>query len=246
MVELISREEHEKLYLQLYEVLKRKIESGEWSPGTQIPTEKQLCKIFNVSRITVRNALLELVRQGYLIRQQGKGTFVSKNLPTEGLMMTTFFKKLWIEDESRLNKRVLAKTVIMPVDGLSQELNISQDKHVIYIKILWQIGENPSILQESFIPVEVCPQLIEEDIEAQSLIELFEKKYSIKITKVDVYFEINSLNKEFAKVLKTNKGDPAILMIQKIFSGDTIVLLNKFYKKDDNNKFFITLQRKTI
>lgn len=246
MVELISREEHEKLYLQLFGILKKKIETEEWKVGTKIPTEEQLCKMFNVSRATVRNAILELVRQGYLIRQQGKGTFVSKSFVSEGLVMTTVFKKLWVEDESWFNKEILAKTVIMPVGSLSKELNIQENKHVIYIKILWFLQNSPTILQESFIPLNICPKLLEEDLENHSIIELFEKKYSIKITRVNNYLDIELLSKEIAKILQTSENSPAIVIRQEIFSGDTVVLLNKFYKKKDINKLFISFKRKAI
>ncbi|AIH04646.1 MULTISPECIES: GntR family transcriptional regulator [Thermodesulfobacterium] len=245
MVELISREEHEKLYLQIFEILKRKIEGGEWKPGSKIPTEEQLCKMFNVSRVTVRNAVLELVRHGYLIRKQGKGTFVRKNLVLEGLTMSTFLKTLWVEDESILSKKVIAKTVVMPIDGLHEELEIPENKHVIYVKVLWESEQGPSILQESFVPFSICPQLLEEDIENQSIIDLFEKKYSIKITKVYTFFEVFYLNKELADLLQTAEGSPVVLMKQKVFSGDTVVLLTHFYKKKDSTKLFLLLRRQT-
>jgi len=246
MVELISRDEHEKLYLQLFEILKRKIENGEWTSGMQIPTEEQLCKTFNVSRATVRNAVLELVRQGYLIRQQGKGTFVSRSFISEGLIMTAVFKKLWVEDDSVFSKEVIAKTVMMPVSGLSVELGVPENRHVIYLKVLWESNKEPSILQESFIPFNICPQLLEEDIETQSIIDLFDKKYSIKITSVHNFFEIFYLNKELAQSLQIAEGSPVILMTQKVFSGDTVILLNKFYKRSDSNKLFIAFQRKAL
>lgn len=246
MVELISRDEHEKLYLQLFDILKKKIENKEWASGVQIPTEDQLCKMFNVSRATVRNAVLELVRQGYLIRQQGKGTFVSNNYISEGLIMTTVFKKLWVENESLYSKEVLAKTVIMPVGDLSKELQIPENRHVIYLKVRWLIDNKPSILQESFIPFNICPHLLEEDLENQSIIDLFEKKYSIKTTKVLNYFDLSILNKEIAQSLQVSENTYAIEMLQKVFSGDTVVLLSKFYKKSDENKLFIAFQRKAL
>ncbi len=246
MIELLSRGEHEKLYMQLFEILKRKIENKEWPTGTQIPTEEQLCKMFNVSRATVRNAVLELVRQGYLVRQQGKGTFVSKSYVSEGLIMIAVFKKLWVEDDSLYSKEILAKTVMMPIEGLAKELNIPENKHVIYIKALWLFKKDPSILQESFIPLSICPKILEEDLSSQSIIDLLEKKYSIKTTDVHVYFNLVSLNKEMAQPLQIPEGSPAIFMIQKVFSGDTIILLNKFYKKGDDSKLFIAFQRKAL
>lgn len=244
MVELISRDEHEKLYLQLYEILKKKIENHEWKPGTQIPTEEQLCNMFKVSRATVRNAILELVRQGYLIRQQGKGTFVNKDYIQNGIILTTILKSLWVKNETSYKKSVATKTAMMPLDNLSKELKIPENKHIIYIKILWFAEKNPSVIQESFIPLNICPQLLEEDLESQSIIDILEKKSNIKITKIHNYFELNLLNKEMALSFNLPENYPVILMTQKIFSGETVVLLNKIYKKDDTDKLFITFQRK--
>lgn len=246
MVELISRDEHEKLYLQLFEILKKKIENKEWTAGMQIPTEEQLCKIFNVSRATVRNAVLELVRQGYLIRQQGKGTFVNENFVSEGLMMNTVFKKLWVQDESKFKKEVLAKTVIMPLDDLVKELNIPPNRHVIYVKTKWSIKSEPSILQEAFIPLNICPQLLEEDLEKNSIIDVLEKNYSIKITKVLSYFDIATLDRELSRSFQMSEGDKVIRVAQKIFSGETVVFVNKLYKRDDEEKLFISLHRKAV
>ncbi|HHW20080.1 GntR family transcriptional regulator [Thermodesulfovibrio thiophilus] len=246
MDELINRDDHAKLYLQLYTILKKKIENQEWYSSMQIPTEEQLCRMFNVSRATVRNALMELVRQGYLIRQQGKGTFVSKNFISEDLIMATVFKKLWFENDSIFTEKIVAKTVMMPVGNLSNELNIPENKHVIYIKIIWFAEKDPTMIQESFIPFNICPQLIEENIGHQSIIELLEKKYNIKTTRVHNYFELIFLNKEVSSYFELEENFPAILMNQKVFSGDTVILVNKFYKKMDNHKIFIAFQRKAL
>ncbi len=73
----INRETPEKLYVQLYKILRGKIESGEWAVGTLMPTEKKICRIYEVSAATVRTAISHLARQGFLVRLQGKGTFVT-------------------------------------------------------------------------------------------------------------------------------------------------------------------------
>ncbi len=122
----INREDHQKLYLQLYEILKKKIESNEWQVGSQIPTEEDLCKMFDVSRVTVRTAVLELVRQGYLKRQQGKGTFIYKKIVSEGLTMFTNFREPMIEEGAALSSTVLARTVMIPIDDLNKIFNIPE------------------------------------------------------------------------------------------------------------------------
>ncbi|MGY4706656.1 extracellular solute-binding protein [Candidatus Bipolaricaulota sp. J31] len=66
------------LYLQIKEILKERIERGEYAPGERLPTEMELCEMFGVSRITVRQALNELAKEGLLYRQRGSGTYVNR------------------------------------------------------------------------------------------------------------------------------------------------------------------------
>lgn len=63
-------------YYQVYVTLRAWVRDGTYGPGAQIPTELELCKLFDVSRITIRKAIEDLVREGWLVRHQGRGTFV--------------------------------------------------------------------------------------------------------------------------------------------------------------------------
>lgn len=112
---------------------KKKIESKEWNVGSQIPTEDELCRIYGVSRVTVRAAISELVREGYLFHQQGKGTFVRKQISDE-LIMLTSFRELMLEPGIVFSTEVLAHTTMMPVGNISTLLDCPADKHIIYIK----------------------------------------------------------------------------------------------------------------
>lgn len=75
----VSRGNDEKLYSQLYKLLKNRILSGEWPAGTVIPSEKELCKMYGVSGATAKTSIAFLVKQGLLVRKQGKGTMVIGN-----------------------------------------------------------------------------------------------------------------------------------------------------------------------
>jgi DNA-binding GntR family transcriptional regulator len=245
-MELIDREDHQKLYMQLYEILRKKIESKEWAVGSQIPTEEDLCKMFSVSRATVRTAVMELVRQGYLRRQQGKGTFIFRNAVSEGLSMLTSLKELLLEEGVGYGSHVLARTVMMPVDGLHTKLGISEDKHVIYIKRLWTSGEKPVLLQEIYIPYHICPLLLEDDIEGVSLFDLFERKYGIKITKVDNFMETIRLEPDQSLLLESPKDSFALLLTQIFYSGDTLIMYMRSLKRQDRLQLLIELERKAV
>ena len=245
-MEHINREDHQKLYMQLYEIVKKKIESGEWTIGSQIPTEDEICKMFNVSRATVRTAILELVREGYLKRQQGKGTFIFRNVISEGLSMLTSFRESLFEESLHFSTSILARTVMMPVDDLDSKLDIPQDKHIIYIKRLRLIDNEPILLQESYVPYHICPLLLEDDIEHASLLDLFEKKYGIRITKIKNGIDIAYLNIDESRVLGLPENSAALLLTQYFYSGDTIFMYTRSVKRPDKFQISIELERKAI
>ncbi len=75
---LINKYSNEPLYCQLRSIIIRKIESGEYREDEKISSELELCKEYNISRPTVRQAISELTNNGYLYKVRGKGTFVAK------------------------------------------------------------------------------------------------------------------------------------------------------------------------
>lgn len=87
----IDREVRVPIYRQLKEIIKSKIEKGDFKPGTRIPTEYELCEIYDISRISVRQALTELANEGLLYRRPGQGTFVNheirKSVPSIRVML---------------------------------------------------------------------------------------------------------------------------------------------------------------
>jgi DNA-binding GntR family transcriptional regulator len=241
---LIDRGSHQKLYRQLLEIIKGKIESGEWLVGSQIPTEEELCKTYDVSKATVRSAILELVRQGYLMRQQGKGTFINKSTVSEGIAMQTSLKELMFEDEFSFKTKVIAHTVMMPIDDLDIRLDISPDKHVIYLKRLYLIEDEAILVQETYIPYHVCPLLLEDNIEDNSLFDIVEKKYGIKITKAKNYIDITFLNLNESVLLGLNEGATALLLQQYFYSGDTQIMYTRSVKRIDRINFHMEFERR--
>jgi GntR family transcriptional regulator, N-acetylglucosamine utilization regulator len=74
----INRDVPIPYYYQLEGLLREQVHAGRWEPGQQVPSEKQLCERYSVSRTTVRQAVGNLVQEGLLYHVKGKGTFVRK------------------------------------------------------------------------------------------------------------------------------------------------------------------------
>jgi len=241
---IINRDKPQKLYIQVFDNLKKKFESGELAVGSQIPVEEELCKIYGVSKATIRLAVLELVRQGYLMRQQGKGTFVCKRVIPEGLTMSASFKELMLEAGVSFTTSVLAQTVMMPVDDLDIKLAMPENRHIIYIKRLRAVDNEPVLLQEAFIPYHICPDIIKEDVANNSLFELFEKRYKITITKVKDYIEVTHSKKDEGELLGLSAGAPVLLLEQHFYSGDDQIMYMRTVKKPDRFRLFLEFEKK--
>ena len=223
--------------------MKKKIEDKEWSLGFRIPIEQELCNVFEVSRVTVRSAISVLVRQGYLIRQQGRGTFVSKKVISDKLTMFTTFGELMLEEDIDFSTDMLAQTIMMPVDDLADKLNVSGDKHIIYIKRLRKVDNKPILIQETYIPFHICPPLLEEDVRKNSLFELLERKHGIHLTGVRNYFDVKYLNADEGMLLDLSENSPALVLTQHFFSGETQIMYMRSIKRPNNFVFLIEFEK---
>ncbi|HEX8948423.1 MAG TPA: GntR family transcriptional regulator, partial [Dissulfurispiraceae bacterium] len=110
----IDRFNQEKLYLQLTRIFLEEIKSGGWETGRRILTEEELCKKYDVSKITVRQAISNLVSEGYLMKIQGKGTYVNSVLPMMGLAMKTRLTEDMFGKEVKVERVILFSGVKEP------------------------------------------------------------------------------------------------------------------------------------
>ena len=93
-------------YYQLTEIIRERVRSGEWPPGTPIPSERELCEQYGISRMTARQSLTELVTEGLLYREQGKGTYVGRPKIAQQLLRLTGFTEDMRAREQRPGARV--------------------------------------------------------------------------------------------------------------------------------------------
>jgi DNA-binding GntR family transcriptional regulator len=206
----IDRQSQQKLYVQVYSIIKDKIEKGEWPSATQIPTEDELCRAYDVSKATIRIALSELVRDGYLTRQQGKGTFVAFAMPNFGMAMKTSLTEDMCGKEVHARKEILVKGVKEPSEDIKTYLRINDS--IFYVMCKRIVEGNPAFLEESFFPLLIFPGIENEDICQSSFYKLAEKKSVKRISKVLQTIESTEIKGDAADILKVESGSPAILL----------------------------------
>lgn len=242
----IDRGSSQKLYSQLLEILKEKLESGEWPVDTQIPTEEELCRIYDVSKATVRQAMSDLAQRGYLRRLQGKGTFVCKRVIADDLGFFTSFREQMFEAGVDFSTKILVKTTTMLTEDLALNLEIPDDRHLIFLRRLRMVDGEPVLLEEAYLPFQICPGLLNDDIEHDSLFVLLTQKYGVQITKVKRYIGLTHLSPEEAELLELQEGAPALLHTQYFYAGEEQVMYSRAVKRPDRFQFFIELERKPV
>jgi DNA-binding GntR family transcriptional regulator len=145
------------LYHQIQHLIRHRIHSGLYPPGTQIPSEHDLCQELAVSRVTLREALRELVRENLLIKVQGKGTFVSSNPPKRltPVRYTGFLEEL----QERMRKLRVTDVEVLQTPATAElkaalKLNAATSELTL-IKRLRHIDNEPFSYTLNYLPSEI-------------------------------------------------------------------------------------------
>jgi GntR family transcriptional regulator len=170
------------LYYQLFQILKTQIDSGKLKPGDTIPTENELMDQYGISRATVRQAILQLVNDGYLRREKSKGTFVttppSKFRFIEGLRgFSAEMKQHGIVYESR----VIEKHIIAANEKVANRLAIPKGEDVFYMHRLRVVKNVPFLVDRHYVPYKLVPGIEAKLGDNISLYSILEREYKLSL-----------------------------------------------------------------
>lgn len=214
----VDRESPQKLYVQMYAIIKDRIKSREWAAGSQIPTEDELCTAFGVSKATVRMAIAELVRDGYLRKQQGKGTFVTRTHQNAGITMKTKLSEDMFGEGVCVKKELLVRELREPATDVRDALRT--DGRVYYILCKRTANGEAAYIEESFIPLYLANGINEQDVCRLPIYEVVQQSTDRKIHKVIQSVEIGAINGNAALILKAAEGTPALLLHRLLVDAD--------------------------
>ncbi len=200
-------------YYQLKEILKALIEENILSQGEQIPSENELCQRYEVSRTVVRQAINEMVYEGLLIRKKGKGTYVAKPKISGSLMQSLngFYKDMVVKD-LKTNSEVLDFSIVDAPRKIADRLQLEPGSKTFKIDRLRFVNDEPIVYVITYIPYDLCPNLINEDLANQSLYEVMDKKFNLRIYKSRRSIEAVGATEKNALLLGIETGAPLFLL----------------------------------
>ncbi len=170
------------IYYQLMQIIRSSIERGELNPGDSIPTEVKIMNKYGISRATVRQALLQLVNEGYIRRIKAKGTFVNSP-PARSRFIGTLkgFSEEMKQKGLPHSTRVLDNSIMPAPVRAAEKLQIASGGQVFYLKRLRFVQGDPVLIAESYLPAAICGGIEKENFEDISLYDLLENKYGLTL-----------------------------------------------------------------
>jgi len=230
------------LYIQIKEIIKNDILSGKFKAWEKIPTEKELCKLYNVSRITIQKALNVLMQEKMLVRKQGKGTFVTPFKLRRRLPKLYSFSEDMKELGLIPSSRVLEKKITKADEEMMTFLRLGpEERKITKIVRIRLANDEPVLIERTCIPYKLAPELINEDLEHGSLYTILSEKYGLILDHAEEVYEVTLAKGSEAKLLECEDPSPAFFITRVTYlkNGEPIELTRSIGRGD---KLRFTLQ----
>ena len=240
----IDRSSPLPLYFQVKQMILKRIEEEYAQPGSSLPGEKELEEQYGVSRITIRRALQELVDEGYIVRQPGKGSFVRQaKLQDRSAVLGGFANDLQAQGYE-VESEILDYCVRSAAPHIAKKLGIETGKNVLYLKRLVIADGEPLAVTNAHFNVGPHVVFSREELSSDSIFPLFEQKYGIVLRRAQKSIEVTLTLKDEAELLGVALNAPAMLTELLVFNEqEELVGFVKTLYRGDRYKFFITVTR---
>lgn len=231
------------MYLQLREIIRTKIEDGEYPPGTAIPTEHELAKTYGINRLTVRNGIAALVNEGLLKSIQGKGVFVLGEKREQDLETLEGFSQMVRKKNAVPSFHILVKSLRNAGHKYGKIFNIDSNDQIFYIKRVNYIDNEPYSLEEIYIPRYVVPELEEIDLTVFSIYDIY-YFYKIEISHSQQTLDLTQLDQSDARFLDIDSSTPLLLFTNTSYNeSESVIEYARSCTRPDKAKYKVQFRR---
>ncbi len=202
----------EPLYLQLAKELRTMLQKGNFEEGDRFYAEREICRDYDVSRITANKAISILITEGYLEHRKGKGTFIKSSESPCNVSELMSFTKMAELMGREVSTRVFdfRKTQVGEFpETLANHLRVNREEDVFFVKRVRFLEQKPLLLDRRVIRARFCPDLNEEMLSG-SLISGLETRFELTITGWEQRIQAVAIDKEEAQLLNMKPGDACL------------------------------------
>ncbi len=245
---MLERNQSIPLYEQLKKVIENQITSGEFKINAQIPSERELGEKYNVSRITVRQAIAMAEREHLLTRVHGVGTFVTNPKIRQELNVISSFQSTVEQLGLIASTKILKSKIITSDFQLSRLLNLEIMEKILNMQLLGSGDNSPIVFYNTYfsyhlgLEMERFAKTMIENKLPFSTLDIYKNISDFRPTHTEQTFESTLANVELAAVLKIPEGFPLLKVTSIVYQHQQPLEYKEAYYKGDMYKFFITRQ----
>lgn len=226
------------VYYQLKSLIENDIKSGKLKPGDPIKTEMEYCNEFGISRMTVRQALKELENDGLILRERGRGSFVSHlKIEQEGLMSFT---------EMARNKNMTPSTIVVSfhsikIEQIAEKLNLNPEEDIYQLVRIRNADNIPVAVEKAYLPVKMVQDFNTKDLTG-SLYKILTEDYGISILSSKTSFSAVMASEELKEQLNIT-GDMPLLKLENLYYSPKLSYYELSYYRSDYFKITVNLNK---
>lgn len=203
------------LYNQIRELLRARILDGTYAPLSRIPSESELCEIFDVSRITIRQALHDLQKEGLIFKIHGKGTFVAKPKAYQNISSLQGLAESLAHQGYEVVNRVLSIQYPEAPPLVAERLALARGEAVAEIKRVRLVNREPISLEVTYVPAPIGRQLAKADLITRDIFLILENDLGLALGRADLAIDAMQAGSELTQVLSIEPGTP-IMRIERL------------------------------
>lgn len=239
----VQKQSRIPIYAQLQEIITEMIDNEELQAHDSIPTEHEFCAFHDISRMTVRTAIMTLVNEGVLYREQGKGTFVAPKKPNYQLSGLKGLTAVMEELGYDVQTKVQSFAHVVCSKKIAHIIGIPVGQKAIRIRRLRFVDKEAYALETVWIDPEQYPNLTESTVEATSLYDIFRDTYGLipaYTRQIVTPVRLNDVEKEFFALM----DEPLGLMFERTTytEDDKVIEYTKSVYRVDKHQFEMYLQ----
>jgi GntR family transcriptional regulator len=202
-------------YLSVREHLRRRVSA--LPEHTLLPPEPVLCAEYGVSRITLRRAVDGLVADGHLVREQGRGTYVSRpgirhEYRESFVHRIAGWSSVMTEQGAQVGTTVLSQRIVPAPAPVAAELLLDGPEDVIELERLRSVDDLPNHVAHSFLPAQLFPKAAHEDFSSGSLYEYLRREYGADLAHARIVVDVGTAAPDEADLLRVVAGSPLLVV----------------------------------
>lgn len=223
---MVNRECAIPLYKQICDDIIQKIERQELKPGDRISSETELAAYYDVSRMTLRQALNELLRERVLLRRRGYGTFVAEKMVTRTFhpnTITGFYDEFNTNENNPLTSLVVEKALVFPQKSVCDQMGLDEKTLAVKLTRVRYLGNQPLVVDESYLDKELWDKVRDTDFSNISLYAFLADIHGVRADAADFDVRATTASQTIAGYLQISPGAPMlkVLMTNRYRDGRT-------------------------